>query len=247
MFEITLPALRRGRSLVLQPMELRLPAGSLTGIVGPNGAGKSTLLRAIAGLSAERAILRREGRVLDRSAVGFLPQSFTVRANLSVLDCVLLGRREGLGWSVPPAMIAQARDILACFGLADLAARGMNSLSGGQQQRVLLVQRLFRNPQLLALDEPTSARDLHHQLGALAALRAHARQSGTAVIAALHDLTLAARFCDRVLVLGEGRLICQDTPEGALTPERVAAHWRVTPELLRDRDACLVVVPHTVE
>ncbi|WP_347312243.1 ABC transporter ATP-binding protein [Defluviimonas sp. SAOS-178_SWC] len=244
-FEIDAPALRRSRQTVLEGMQLSVPRGGLTAIVGPNGAGKSTLLRAIAGLAGERVTVRDGARVLGRREIGFLPQAFEVRSELSVLDCVLLGRREEIGWRIPSGAITEAEAILARFGLDTLSARPMQALSGGQQQRVLLVQRIFRGSALLALDEPTSALDLHHQLAALEALRTHARQTGTAVIAALHDLSLAARFCGRIVLLAEGRLICQDSPDAAFAPEVVARYWQIAPELLRDRDANLLIVPHS--
>lgn len=246
MLDLDIPPLCRGRQPVLEAMRLHLPRGALTAVVGPNGAGKSTLLRAIAGLAREPVRVRDGARVLGRREIGFLPQAFEVRSDLSVLDCVLLGRREEIGWRIAPGAIAGAEAILARFGLEALAARPMRALSGGQQQRVLLVQRIFRGGALLALDEPTSALDLHHQLAALEALRTHARDTGTAVIAALHDLSLAARFCDRVVLLAEGRLIREDSPEAAFAPEILSRHWRIAPELLRDRDANLLIVPHRV-
>lgn len=247
MFEQDIPELHRGWTCLLAAATFSLSAGSVTGVVGPNGAGKSTLLRAFAGLAAERVMLLRDGRKLERRAIGFLPQAFEVRSALGVMDCALLGRREQLGWRVPPAAVSKAQRMLDRFGLTSLAARGMHTLSGGQQQRVLLVQRLLRNPELLVLDEPTSALDLHHQLGALATMRDHARNSGAAVLAALPDLTLAARFCDRVIVLAQGRIICEDVPETALAPELIEKHWSIAPEFLRDRDERLVVVPHALE
>ncbi|MFN6951121.1 MAG: ABC transporter ATP-binding protein [Albidovulum sp.] len=244
MFEITTPALFRGRAPVLAPTTFTLPPGATVGIVGPNGAGKSTLLRAISGLSQETVTVRRGGDTLPRRAIGFLPQAFAVAATLSVTDCVLLGRREDLGWSVPKRALAEAQDLLRRFGLEDFAERPICTLSGGQQQRVLLVQRLFRKPALLLLDEPTSALDLHHQLSALSMIRDHARKTGIGVIAALHDLTLAARFCDRILVLADGRVVRNDVPEAAFAGRLIEDHWQVSPEFLRARDGSLVVVPH---
>lgn len=247
MFDITSPALHRGPIRVLSPASFTLAPGSMTAVVGPNGAGKSTLLRAIAGLSAETVTVRRGRETLPRRAIGFLPQAFAVTSTLSVTDCILLGRREDLGWRVPHAALEEARGLLRRFGLGDLADRPMCSLSGGQQQRVLLVQRLFRNPALLLLDEPTSALDLHHQLSALSMIRSHARESGMAVIVALHDLTLAARFCDRVLVLAGGAVVRNDRPAAAFTGRLIEDHWQVTPEFLTARDGGLVVVPHAME
>ena len=246
MFDIEVPALFRGRVQVLAPTAFTLAAGSMTGIVGPNGAGKSTLLRAVAGISQDSVAVRRRGEPLHRRAIGFLPQAFSVASTLSVTDCILLGRRENLDWRVPVWARNDARGLLDRFGLADLADRPMSALSGGQQQRVLLVQRLFRNPALLLLDEPTSALDLHHQLSALSMIRDHARETGMAVIAALHDLTLAARFCDRILVLAGGAVVRDDAPAAAFAGGLIENHWNVAPEFLKARDGGLVVVPHAM-
>lgn len=241
---IALPALHRGRAQVLAPCALHLAPGEVVALIGPNGAGKSTLLQAIAGLAPESVRLTLGGRAVARAEVGFLPQAFAVRAALSVLDCVLLGRREALGLRVAPRLIAEAEALLHRLGLSDLADRAMHDLSGGQQQRVLIAQRLFRRPKLLLLDEPTSALDLHHQLEAMALLRTHAAQTRAPVLAALHDLSLAARYADRVLVLAEGRVEADGPPEEVLTPERLARHWRIAPEILRARDDKPVIVPH---
>lgn len=244
MFTLTIPPLHRGRRRILEALELRLERGSLTGIVGPNGAGKSTLLRAIAGLGQEEVRITDGPRRLTRRDVGFLPQSFAVQSELSVLDCVLLGRREELGWRVSERAVAAAQKMLARFDLAALASRPMRALSGGQQQRVLLVQRLYRGSDILALDEPTSALDLHHQLASLAALQRHAASTGSAAILALHDLTLAARYCDRIAMIADGRLICHAAPETTLSPARVGKHWKIRPEFLRDHNQNLIIVPH---
>ena len=201
-------------------------------------------MQAIAGLSPEPVRLSLGGRAVDRAEVGFLPQAFAVRASLSVLACILLGRREALGLRVPTRLIADAEALLQRLGLSDLADRAMHDLSGGQQQRVLIAQRLFRRPKLLLLDEPTSALDLHHQLEAMALLRAHAAATGAPVLAALHDLSLAARYADRVLVLADGRIEADGPPEAVLTSDRLARHWRIAPEILRARDDKPVIVPH---
>lgn len=173
----------------------------MLGVIGPNGSGKSTLLRAIAGLSAEAVAVSRDGHALGRRDIGHLPQAFTVKSSIFVLECILLGRREDLGLRVPAALIGDAEALLDRLGLADFADRRMSALSGGQQQRVLIAQRLFRAPALMLMDEPTSALDLHHQVSALAALQTYVRQAKGAVIVALHDLTLAARYCDRIMLV----------------------------------------------
>ncbi len=146
MFEISGPALWRGKSPILDAFSFALEPGEMLGVVGPNGSGKSTLLRAIAGLSAETVTASRLGRALGRREISYLPQAFAVKSSISVLECILLGRREDLGLRVPATLIGEAEALLDRMGLAGIADRPMSALSGGQQQRVLIAQRLFRAP-----------------------------------------------------------------------------------------------------
>ena len=244
MIDIDIPTLRRGQTAILSPCRLSLPPGALVGIVGPNGAGKSTVLESVAGLGPTPARITQAKVPLGRHQIGYLPQSFAVRSTLSVLDCILLGRREALGLRIPAAILAEAEALLGATGLAALADRAMIDLSGGQQQRVLIAQRLFRQPRLLVLDEPTSALDLHHQLEVMQTLRHHAEANRIPVILALHDLTLAARSCDRLVVLAQGR-ICADGPPGqALTADCLQRNWQIEPEILLSRQHLPVIIPH---
>ncbi len=242
-----IPAVRKGRTTVLHPAEIKASPCELLGIVGPNGAGKSTLLRSIAGASCPVARVTWHGEVLPPRQIGYLPQAFQVSARLSVLECVVLGRRERLGWRVTPQDLADSAAVLDLLGLAHLADRPLESLSGGQQQMVLLAQRLLRQPALMVLDEPTSALDLHHQLKILSRLRAHARERSVVVVLALHDLTMAARFCDRMLLLHGGRIAACGAGAAILTQERIGNCWGVEPEVLYTRDGAPVIVPHLAE
>lgn len=238
----TLPAVFKGRIPILHDMQIAVPQGQILGVIGPNGAGKSTLLRSLAGVDALHACWN--GQKLRRDQIGYMPQAFQMNARLTVLEAVLLGKREGLGWRVAASDLQAASAVLANLGLAHVEGRFMDRLSGGQQQMVLLAQRLLRAPRLLVLDEPTSALDLHHQLVILRYLRSYARDRGAVVTLALHDLTLAARFCDQMLLLDGGRNLATGASETVLTTQRIAESWKISPELLRARDGSCVIVPH---
>ncbi|WP_051294545.1 ABC transporter ATP-binding protein [Gemmobacter nectariphilus] len=244
MFTISGPPLWRGKARILDAFSFALRPGEMLGVVGPNGSGKSTLLHAIAGLSPEAVTITRDGRALGRREIGHLPQAFLVKSSISVLECILLGRREDLGLRIRASLIREAEALLHRLGLERLADRPMSALSGGQQQRVLIAQRLFRAPALLLMDEPTSALDLHHQLSALSALQTYARQAEGAVIVALHDLTLAARYCDRILLVSAGACGQPDAPDAVLTRDVLRQFWQIEPEFLACQQGRLVIIPH---
>ena len=246
MLTATIGEVRKGRVTVLQPLRLTAAPGQILGVIGPNGAGKSTLLRQLAGIGGAGAT-QWSGEALAARQIGFMPQAFQVSARLSVLECVLLGRREGLGWRVAAPDLAASAAALAALGLEWLADRPLESLSGGQQQMVLLAQRLVRKPRLLVLDEPTSALDLHHQLAVLGQLRTYAQSQDAIVVMALHDLTMAARFCDRLALIQSGHLLACGPPCNLLTSEAIREGWQVEPEVLQSRDGGQVIVPHRIE
>ena len=237
-------AVQRGRRQVLAPVDTVLPTADMIGVIGPNGAGKSTLLQAISGLLPHTGHWQLGDRTPAREEIGFLPQAYAVKASLTVEECVLLGRREGLGWRVPPGARHAADAVLARCGIAHLAGERMDRLSGGQQQLALIAQRLYRAPRLLILDEPTSALDLGHQIEVLTLLGDHAAATGTTILLALHDLTLAARFCRSLILLSDGRLRAAGMAGAVLSEPAIRASYRVAPEFLTSRSGHKVVVPH---
>jgi iron complex transport system ATP-binding protein len=207
---------------VLEGVSTRVEPGTLTVICGPNGAGKTTLLRAALGLLRPRA---GRVRLFDRDAaslspraraalVGYLPQERRVVWGLSALDVAALG-----AVTVPPREAeVRARAALDRVGLAGLERRSVFEMSGGERARVLLARLLATQAPLLVLDEPIAGLDPAAQLLTLQILREQV-QRGATVVATLHDLCLAARFADRVLVLDAGRLAADALPLEALAPE----------------------------
>lgn len=237
-----LPAVFKGRSQILHPTEIVVPAGQVLGVIGPNGAGKSTLLRSLAGI--DRLHADWNGVPLPRDQIGYMPQGFQMNVRLSVLEAVLLGKREALGWRMAPGDLEAASNVLLDLGLSHLEDRSMDRLSGGQQQMVLVAQRLLRAPRLLVLDEPTSALDIHHQLVILRHLKTYTQERPATTIMALHDLTLAGRFCDSLLVLKDGKALAFGPPGDVMSRPCIAECWNVAVELMQAKDGCPVIVPH---
>ncbi len=246
---------RYGERVALHELDLTVQAGELVAIAGPNGSGKTTLLSAALGFVPLAAgELRLFGRTVaslsfrERArAVAWVPQIEAVRENVRLVDYVLHGRypylrfleREG------PDDLAVADEVLAGVGLADRAADGLLSLSGGERQRAVLARAFAQTTPLLLLDEPTAHLDIGHQLDVLARVRQLSRQRGVAVVAALHDLNLAARFADRIVVLSRGRKAADGPPREVLSPELLERVWGITAELHPDpRSGTPYLVPH---
>lgn len=219
------------RDLSLAPFT----AGGIAALAGPNGAGKSTLLRAIAGLVPVRGSVELDGRDLLRlpadrraDAVGFIPQSLPPGVALSVFETVLSALRAvGEGRDLP-ARVAEQRALgaIEALGLTELALKPLDNLSGGERQLAGLAQALVRDPAVLLLDEPTSALDLRHQVVVMEAVRRLAAE-GRIVIVVLHDLALAARWSDRVVLMAEGRIVADGSGVETLTPARLAEVYGV--------------------
>ncbi|WP_207947761.1 ABC transporter ATP-binding protein [Occultella glacieicola] len=229
---------------VVHDLDLEIPAGKVTVIVGGNGCGKSTLLRGIARLLRPSA-----GEVLlDGAAVhampakdvarivGILPQSPTAPEGITVADLVGRGRYPHQGWfrqwtSTDDAVVTAA---LAATDTLELAARRVEELSGGQAQRVWIAMALAQDPDILLLDEPTTFLDVTHQLEVLDLLHELNRTRGATVVMVLHDLNLAARYADHLVVMHAGQVRAIGSPEQVLTPELVADAFNLRARIVAD-------------
>jgi iron complex transport system ATP-binding protein len=239
---------------VLDGVSLHRPAGTLTCVLGPNGAGKTTLLRVIAGLQPfSGEIFWRARQLSDLPArerartVSYLPQGGTVGWPLPVRSIVSLGRLPH-GRTMDRLSGADQSAIAAAMERTDIAAladRPATALSGGERARVLLARALAVEADLLLADEPVASVDPRHQLAIMDTLRQEAR-GGRIVIAVLHDLALAARYADTVLILRAGRLVGDGAPLDVLTPELAAEVFGIS--VIRDhRDGRDLVVPWDLE
>lgn len=226
-----------GGRRVLESVDLALEQGALIGVIGPNGAGKSTLARALLGLlpadSGRVTIDGADVATLDIAAVArriaYLPQAYALHWPLSVVRLVGLGRLPHLGpFSRIGAEDQAAIDAaLRDTGTTHLAERTATDLSGGERARVMLARALATGAPALIADEPLTALDPGHQLDVMALLQGLARR-GALIVVVLHDLSIAARFCDRLLLLDQGRLVADGAPDAVLTDAALARVYGVT-------------------
>jgi len=238
-----------GRRIVTDA-SLSVGAGELVGLIGANSVGKSTLLKAIAGLiPVARGTVTWRGKSLsDMTAserartLAYMPQGQTFHWDVSVRHIVALGRLPHLGpLSRLSAHDSQAvEDAMSRADVAHLAERSAMRLSGGERSRVLLARALAIGAPMLMADEPTAALDPYHQLHTMELLRGLSRE-GRAVLAVLHDLSLAARFCDRVIILNQGRILADGPPRETLTAEFLGAAYRIEAFHMSTEDGAIVL------
>jgi iron complex transport system ATP-binding protein len=237
----------------VRPTTFALELGSVVALVGPNGAGKSTLLRALASLVAHRGTVAWKGAVLARldgrtraRTVAYLPQDPPVHWPLTARELVALGRLPHRAYAAQESA-ADAAAVTAAMQQTDtlaFAARSVSRLSAGERARVLLARALAVEAPVLLADEPIAMLDPYHQLDVMGALRAYARGTGKdarLVVVVLHDLGLAARFCDRVLLMDDGALVGDGPPEATLGSAAIRAHYRVEPFIARHDGEPLIV------
>jgi iron complex transport system ATP-binding protein len=234
---------RLGGRDVLKAVDLSVAASELVAVVGPNGAGKSSAIRALAGLlSLSGGEARLGGQVIaalsarERAArVAYLPQERRIAWNLPAVEIAALGAPFLAGGEAMAAAQAALDEVEA----GHLTSRGVAEMSGGERARVLLARALATGARALLADEPVAGLDPDAQLLVLERLKARAR-AGQAVLVSLHDLTLAARYADRVVVLHEGRVVGDGAPLAALTPEVMARVFGLSARWIEGPDGPLL-------
>jgi iron complex transport system ATP-binding protein len=242
---------RLGGRLVVDDLSFSLPGNCLVALLGPNGAGKTTLLRAIAGLVRAEGVVRVGGDLVSSLTVrerarrfAYLPQGHAVHWPLPARDIVALGRYPH-GATDPsrlaPADVEAVTRAMQATDLAAFADRPVTELSGGERSRVALARVLATEAPVILADEPTASLDPRHQIEAMQLLRG-AADKGTLAIVVTHDLGLAARFADAVLVLNDGRLVAAGPPMRALASKTLADVFRVD-AFRSERDGAPVIVP----
>lgn len=210
-----------------------LPQGKITVLLGPNGCGKSTLLRSMAGLnraSGELWLNEEDLMALPfarrASRVVYLPQSLPAGVHLHVLESIIVAQRASGGRSNASSE-AEVMALLEQLGIAHLALSYLDQLSGGQKQLVGLAQSLIRRPELLLLDEPLSALDLNYQFHVMDLVRRETRLRNIVTVVVVHDINIALRHSEHVLMLQNGELVADGLPEAVITPDSLARVYGV--------------------
>lgn len=222
--------------LILHEVALEVQRGEVVGLIGPNGSGKSTLVRCISGvIRPRRGQVTLEGQDALRMprtdlarTLAVVPQSPQLPEGFTCEDIVLMGRNPHLGLLQGESVrdYAVVREAMAATDCLHLAQQRIGELSGGEQQRVVIARALAQEPRVLLLDEPTTHLDISHQVTVLDIMRRLARGRDLAVLAVFHDLNLAVQYCDRLVLLTEGRVQASGTPNEVVTAENILLAYR---------------------
>jgi iron complex transport system ATP-binding protein len=245
-----------GDTWVLDGVTVEAMPGEWVGVIGPNGAGKSSLLKAIAGiLPPTRGWILIGGtpvESIDRrrraQLVAMVPQRPLIPTEMTVADYVLLGRVPHLGplAAEGPGDLAAVAAALTELGLTEFPERRLGTLSGGELQRAVLARALAQRAPVMLLDEPTAALDLGHGQQVLELVAELRRREALTVISAVHDLTAAAQYCDRLVLLAGGRVAVEGDPHTVLTEENIGRYFGASVAVITGDDGRPVVIPTRV-
>jgi iron complex transport system ATP-binding protein len=235
---------------ILKDVCIELATSEMLGVVGPNGAGKSTLIRCIDRiLKPQHGVILLDGRDIKEmrlmelaKKIGYIPQSVTQVFPATVFDTVLMGRRPHIGWRSSEKDTEKVLETLRLLNIESLAMRDINELSGGQQQKVFIACALTQEPDVLLLDEPTSNLDIRHQLEVMNILKDIVIEKQISAIMAIHDLNLASRYADRIIMMNGGEIFSAGDPISALTPENIEHVYGVEVRV-NNQDGSPYIVP----
>ncbi len=233
-----------GDSVVIEDLDVEIPAGKIVAVVGPNGCGKSTLLRSMARLMKPRGgavyldgisiSSLPTGKVAKK--LGILPQSLEAPEGLTVQELAVRGRYPHQSWLSQWSKKDESavESALETTGVKDLADRSLDTLSGGQRQRAWISMALAQETETLLLDEPTTFLDMAHQLEVLQLLRRLNRDEGRTIVMVLHDLNNASRHADHIIALRDGKVSASGTPAEVIKPELLREVFDIETEVVRD-------------
>lgn len=235
-------------NIVIDDISFDIGKGEMVSVLGPNGSGKSTLiktvcriLKPISGRVAVDGVSIRDMDPKEFShMIGYVPQKYIPSDYMTVFDSVLIGRAPYMSWSYSDNDFSHAEEAMDRMGIFELAEKYVNDLSGGQMQKVVLARAIAQDPDYFILDEPTSALDLKNQMLALRTVRNVISNGRSGALVALHDLNLAMHFCDKVILLKDGRIYSSGKPADAITEDSIREVYGVSSEILEGRDGPFV-------
>jgi iron complex transport system ATP-binding protein len=238
-----------GSRKILEDLNVAVGDSEVLSLVGPNGSGKTTLIKCIDRiLKPKGSILLNGGRDLQSLSrqevakyIGYVPQSATGVLTTTVFDTILMGRKPHMGWRVADDDIDKVVDVMKLLHIEEFALKDFSELSGGQKQRVLIARALCQEPEVLLLDEPTSSLDLKHQLESLETIRSLVKRTKISAVMAIHDLNLAARYSDTLVMLKDGMVYSAGDPGELLTEENIRTIYGVEAVVMRELDRPYVV------
>lgn len=221
--------------VVLEDISLEVEEGKILTLVGPNGSGKTTLLKCIMRiLDPEKGCILLDGEQISKikrrelaKRIGYVPQRELNSFPTTVFDTVLIGRRPYLNWNPSANDLTIVSQVLYVLGLKEFTLRDLNELSGGEQQKVLIARAIVQEPQIMLLDEPTSNLDLKYQLEVLEIVKNLVKEKAISVIMAMHDLNLASRYSDKLVMLKNGKIFSTGAPKQVITADNIKSVYEV--------------------
>ncbi|RQW78725.1 MAG: ABC transporter ATP-binding protein [Methanothrix sp.] len=213
---------------ILDDLDVAVADSEVLSLVGPNGSGKTTLIKCIDRILKPKGSILLDGKEIESMSrqdvaklIGYVPQSSSTPLATTVFDTVLMGRRPHISWRVSDADLDKVADVLERLHLEDLAMRDFAQLSGGQKQKVLIARALAQEPAVLLLDEPTSNLDMRHQLEVMETISSLVKEKKISAVMAIHDLNLASRFSDKLVMLKNGQVWAAGEPKALLNEANI--------------------------
>lgn len=249
MLEISNLSFDYGSQPILRNINITFHPGKMTAVIGPNATGKSTLLKCISGILRGQGHILMDGKSVRNlkpqdiaNQISYLSQEGGGKPVLSVFEVVLLGKVHSLSLKVNEVEVDCVFKILRQLGIEDLASRNIGELSGGQRQMVFIALALVREPNILLLDEPTASLDLSRELEMLELIKKLTITRNMTTIVTLHQLDMAVRFADEIVVLSDGEVYATGQPSAVLTPDMLRMVYQVKADIHRGSDGILHVL-----